>query len=593
MFFTLHFLLFITLLLTRFVGLDWGAPYAMHPDEWNIARSLQQLTCALPSSAFDFQLWQECLNPHFYAYGQVTIYLGRLLVEMSRLYTGVIGDVQLSEAILALRALSAAASTAAVLLGVQIARAFSNSAKQHEKARSMKWLPQVVFISLIFSPALIQSAHFGTTESMLLLTYTSLCYTCILFVKKSISFLCYGVSAGLLVGFGAAVKVSSLVFALPCALIMVWWFARQAHAKNKSESLQALTRSFLQVVVIAIFSATGLFVLLSPHNVIHFADFTGSLDYESAVALGQLRVFYTQAFDGVGVWFPFTHIFPFALGSVVWLLAVGGFLLLSWRNKSINVLRVFLAIYIFTAGLTHTQWTRFYAPVFPLLIIMASITICTIWNKFASHKSQTLSLLVLRATCLVLFIFMILPGLAYMYIYTQEDVRFTASSWMHQNIPPRSHVLSETANVINLPISPPDAAPQHVYFEVVPFDFYHVDEDEIIAMALRGEIASADYIVVPSRRLFANYTCERPDAPLPKQAYNSDHCKKLRTQYPILNNYYRTLFDGSLGYAQVTRFERYPTITLFGTTVLSIPDEYAEETMSVFDHPVIRIYKRT
>jgi len=43
----------------------------------------------------------------------------------------------------------------------------------------------------------------------------------------------------------------------------------------------------------------------------------------------------------------------------------------------------------------------------------------------------------------------------------------------------------------------------------------------------------------------------------------------------------------------VAEFNSYPKITLFGKTFIEFPDENAEETWSVFDHPVIRIYKKS
>lgn len=45
-------------------------------------------------------------------------------------------------------------------------------------------------------------------------------------------------------------------------------------------------------------------------------------------------------------------------------------------------------------------------------------------------------------------------------------------------------------------------------------------------------------------------------------------------------------------FKKVAELSSYPTIELFGKKVIEIKDEMAEETFTVFDHPVIRIYKR-
>ncbi|MEK7177670.1 MAG: hypothetical protein AAB705_02485, partial [Patescibacteria group bacterium] len=67
-------LLIIGLLVySRFINLGWGLPYPMHPDERNMANAIQQLSCKVPISQL-----VECFNPHFFAYGQLPLYLGYL-----------------------------------------------------------------------------------------------------------------------------------------------------------------------------------------------------------------------------------------------------------------------------------------------------------------------------------------------------------------------------------------------------------------------------------------------------------------------------------------------------------------------------------
>jgi hypothetical protein len=52
------------------------------------------------------------------------------------------------------------------------------------------------------------------------------------------------------------------------------------------------------------------------------------------------------------------------------------------------------------------------------------------------------------------------------------------------------------------------------------------------------------------------------------------------------------LFDGKLGFKKVAEFSSYPTIKLFNRKIFEFKDEEAEETWTVFDHPVIRVYKK-
>ena len=102
-------------------------------------------------------------------------------------------------------------------------------------------------------------------------------------------------------------------------------------------------------------------------------------------------------------------------------------------------------------------------------------------------------------------------------------------------------------------------------------------------------LEKADYIFIPSRRIFANYS-------------------RLPDKYPLITKYYQLLFSGRLGFEEAAEFSSFPSLSFSyltyntSTTLsaglqpktynLSFPDEQSEETFTVFDHPVIRIYKK-
>src|SRR5579863_1518026 len=57
------FLITIYFLFFTFFDLNWGAPFYFNPDERNIATAVAQLN------------FTSNINPHFFAYGQLPIYL--------------------------------------------------------------------------------------------------------------------------------------------------------------------------------------------------------------------------------------------------------------------------------------------------------------------------------------------------------------------------------------------------------------------------------------------------------------------------------------------------------------------------------------
>ena len=151
---------------------------------------------------------------------------------------------------------------------------------------------------------------------------------------------------------------------------------------------------------------------------------------------------------------------------------------------------------------------------------------------------------------------MISPGFYFFQKYFSLDIRTTASEWIESNIPPDSFILSESGNVVNLPLA-------YSILKVDNFDFYQLDFTPSLLEKLSQDLVSADYIFVPSRRVFKNQ--------------NNDN-------FPLSQNYYQNLFSGNLGFVEIKNINN--------SKDLFLNSENAEETWSVFDSPTIRIYKK-
>lgn len=583
LFFALHGSLLALLLYTRFVNLRWGLPYPFHPDERNIAVSLQGLTCHIGTVQWmNLEFWKSCLDPKFFAYGQLTIYGGYIIALLSRIATHVTGPIGFEESIVSIRLISATASVFTVWVALKIVKLLSTSFL----------LYIVAAILLIYSPGAIQFAHFGTTESFLMLTYTLLIYLAVRYVKGEISMGTMAGSSGFILGLAAGAKVSSLSFALlPLALFLFPGQKKEGKADFKryvkDVAERALSLFLFSVTTAVVMGATTFY------SFINLKDALSSLDYESAVALGSLQVFYTRAFAyTTPIVFQFISVFPFALGWFMTALFMIGFFVLPWKREYI-VMRLAFLLYFLPGAFTYTKWTRFMAPVLPLMVLFGVFTLFKLYEYAASYIKSTkkVSLPFQNASLFADSLFfsisilvLMLPGLAYLTIYETPDVRFKASEWIYENVKPDAYILEETANVIDIPIPPPymSKIPATDY-DYVSFNYYDLDADHKLVPELQKHIDRADYIFVPSRRIFANHTCLRK---------SSDVCAKLTKTYPLLGNYYRSLFSEQLGFREVAVITSYPRIQLFGKTLLEFPDEVAEETWTVFDHPVIRIYQR-
>ena len=71
-----------------------------------------------------------------------------------------------------------------------------------------------------------------------------------------------------------------------------------------------------------------------------------------------------------------------------------------------------------------------------------------------------------------------------------------------------------------------------------------------------------------------------------------NNCEKREQTYPNQQIYYKQVFDQSR-FIQTAKVSSYPRLEIFGIKLIEFPDEFAEETWTVFDHPVVRIYKKT
>ena len=553
------------LIYSRFVNLGWGLPYPMHPDERNMAVAIQQLDCNLQPKTYNLQ---PCFNPHFFAYGQFPLYAAYLQILAQKALNGTLAvPISFNEAVISLRLISAIASILNFFVIFKIIKLLINKAINSEKETNSYSITQLLITSLliIFSPFFIQFSHFGTTESLLMLLYSLVVYLSLRKIQNKILSTNYLLLTSLICGLAVATKLSSILFLAVPALVLI----------DKSFSKKHIFAIFKLIAFTLVFS-----IIFSPHNFISFADFLGSIRYESDVALGNYKAFYTRQFENtIPFLFQFNKIFPYVLGLPIFIFSLLGFALLSWKNKGINILRLAALIYFLPNAFFYAKWTRFVSPILPLLLLFAILFLNVILNLFQdlimrfrikSGMTKTFS----RLTLCTLISALLLPGLAYLAIYQNPDVRFTASDWIYKNIPNNSYILSETANVVDIPFQTSNTQHLTSNYQYVSFDFYHLVENPDLQNQLSDHLAKAEYIFVPSRRLFKNNI----------------------EMYPALKEYYRKLYSGELGFQKVAEFSSYPTFKFQISNFkfqMELPDEDAEETWTVFDHPVIRIYKRT
>jgi YYY domain-containing protein len=307
--------------------------------------------------------------------------------------------------------------------------------------------------------------------------------------------------------------------------------------------------------------------------------------------------------------FPFVNMAYWGLGLPLGITAWVGWAVATWQvlraltlNKGAAQVRphilpvAWIGGMFLWQGLQYVQSMRYLLPIYPLLAMMAAWFLWWLVEKARSWKleagsskpegrdRQPASGNQLLATSFYYLayallagvtIFTMLWGWGFLAIYRRPLSRITASRWIYANVPEGSVVANEHWDDA-LPFSIDGRMsfkPSGTYYGLASssdgqMQMYAEDTPEKREQLYRW-LDEADYIVQSSNRLWGSIP-------------------RLPMRYPMSTAYYKLLEEGKLGFELAARFTSFPTI-------LGIPfdDTWAEEAFSVYDHPEVRIYRKT
>ncbi len=554
---------FIVMLLTlvgialHFYNLNWGAPFYFHPDERNIASAVSQLQ--FPSQ----------MNPHFFAYGSLPIYIIYFTGVVANYFTGLLQQlpqtqlftVSFENSIIVGRAYSALFSTLLIpllyLLGKRL------------KDKKIGLLASFLGAT---SVGFIQFAHFGTFEMWLTFLGTILFGLCLsYFNRPNISTLLF---VSLIAGALVSIKVTSLaLFPLPVALLIFRSFTHTkqtstlhiAHAIDLRASDLHSFITFLKNTLFFAIIAALVYLITNPFVFLDQKDFLSSMHYESAVALGTEPVFYTGGFlMTIPLLYQTLHVFPFILNPLILILLIPASVfvcikMFKHKDGQLLLLIVFFLILLVSQVFLFVKWTRYMMPTLPFIYLIVAYTISSMLEKMHSKPLRMIEMACLVVICSIF---------AFSYFKTafiNTDSRIAALTFAQHTIPLNATILSEPADLGVLPFQ--DAFPH-----VDAFNFYELDNNSIDATEtlLQQKISDAQYIVLPSQRIL------QPRLQHP-------------TLFPKSYVFYNSLINGTLGYHKIyeTPCDIFCEITYLGDPVF-----WWEQTVSVFDRPTVFIYKK-
>jgi len=587
----------------RFVGLDWGESTHLHPDE----RFLTMVTTSLDwpkNVAGYFNTATSPLNPHnrghgFYVYGTFPVFLTKFV-------GGLVGKSGYDGVDVVGRSLSALFDLGGVLLIFLIGR------RLYGRRQGL-----LASLLLALTALNIQNSHFYTVDNFTSFFVTLAFYFAVRVAQGEgwSSFLGLGVAYG----FAVAGKVNSALFGVVIVAAGLLRIARilEERVPGVSNAIMAIrgviggisislrvepldgqtaeeTRGFTVVTRVALGLLCVLLVTLFVFRVVQPYAFQGPSPFSfklaerykdnmkeiSGLASGERDYPPSHQWTDRTPWvFPWINIVKWGMGLPLGLTAWAGWLLagyfLLWKRRREHLLPwLWTAFYFAYQGQQFTKNTRYFLFITPYLALFAAWLLVWLWDKAKALRRRHAGSWARYAPSVagIIVVLVILGALfwatAYTSIYRRPLTRVEASRWIYANIPRGSTVANEVwDDPIPLRIDGKDGFGPGMYTGVDMQPYWEDTPEKLESLV--GWLDQTDYIFLTSNRLY-------------------DSIPRLPMRFPMTTEYYRLLFAGELGFERVQTFASYPQ--LLG---LVFNDDKAEESLTVYDHPKVIIFKKT
>lgn len=578
--------------LFRFYGLNWDQGYYLHPDERAIIMTVSSLSW--PQNISEFLSVTSPWNTHFFAYGSLPFYLlhtvGQLLSNINPNFTHY-GYLHFPG-----RSISAISDLLTLFVLFLLGRKLFN-----EKVG----LIAAFFYAVSVLP--IQLSHFYAVDTLLTFFILTILYQLVLFYEKPT--IKRGVVVGFLFGIALATKVSALVLVVAIgaslAADFLLLFLKQPHKPHYYlPHIPKFLKRLIGYAFVIFCTTVVTFIFFEPYALIDFQTFWLQTMQQQAMTRDAFTFPYTlQYVNKVPYAYELKNIFLYGLGPLLAALASAGILYMTihiikkdkqekWAQETI--LLIFFAAYFITVGSFAIGFMRYMLPLYPLLCLFAA-TIGYQLFKIIQNKNHTVAILcsLLFALCSLIW------PLSFVQIYHHNNTRVDATDWINQHIPYGSAILVEHWDD-RLPLRNSEN------YVIEDLELYNTDSPEKW-QKITDQLQQAEYIIIASNRLYT---------PLPKLT----DCTNLPQHrcYPETAKYYENLFSGKnvilnsfqdpqempkhhegalqvrhdnqeVKFQKIAEFERRPKIPF---TNITINDQNADESFTVYDHPKVMIFKK-
>jgi YYY domain-containing protein len=477
------------------------------------------------------------LDPDFYNYGHLPIYLTKLttmvvsLVDRSAAsYDGIIVNG---------RRMSALVGTLTVLLTILV------GTRLYDR--------QVGLLSgfLLAACALhIQNSRFITVDITLTFVVLLALYQ---MVKVSLEGRArHFLLAGACIGLAVATKFSAMPLFLPLGVAALHRLA----VERRFGRIVLLTLAAAVMAVVA-------FAIVEPYGLLNWQRFLRDIREQSDMVRNAGQFPYTTQYMHTPKYaYELWQMIVWCMGPALGVAAVIAAVLRvgsAWRERRAEdaVLLSWVVPFFLVTGWFEVKFPRYLLPIYPMLIM---------WTADWLMRAYRRRSLIGRVGLPVVVGGTVAAALAFMSIYPRPHTVVAASEWFYAHVPPGSKVLSQDWDE-GFPMPLPGVNPRN--YTIVNFGYYERPDSAAKMQRLSQHLAQSDYIVFQTKRLYGALT-RAPEV------------------FGLSVNYFYQLFGGDLGYTLIKEFASRPS--LFG---FEFPDELADESLTVYDHPKVLIFQNT
>jgi 4-amino-4-deoxy-L-arabinose transferase-like glycosyltransferase len=343
--------------LLRFYPIWFGLPFAhARPDE----------TTALGLAS---HIRGGDLNPHFFHWGSLTLYVFALVHGLTAAVRRVLGlDPALSftEMVVSARATVALAGTLTVVV-------------VYAAGRRMGGAVTALLAALFLAVAIlhVRESHFAMTDALMTLLLTASLALLLEATERTVSgrdgCARWFLAAGLAGGLAAATKYSAAAVLTAMGAAQVLLLARD---RSRILSLGAWLPSAAFVLAF-----TAGFVTGTPYSILDFTQFESDVRFDITHLSGGHGINL-----GRGWWYHLTYSLPYGLGIPTFAAAIAGIPFTIYRYpRHAFVLWTFAAAFYTSIGSGQTVFFRYILPLLPVLCLSAAVFVVEVASRIAAR----------------------------------------------------------------------------------------------------------------------------------------------------------------------------------------------------------------